>query len=114
MVSDGWHCSVGGSLPDLSLPPAPLLVVSQEDQQGWDQAPEAQGNNEQSWARDKFLGSQQRDKKIVEKIMVSVGVTMNIVKMLNPTILRPEIMVTLSRQCCRVPSADNEDNKKTW
>ena len=77
MVSDGWHCSGGGSLPDLSLPPAPLLVVSQEDQQGWDQAPEAQGNNEQSWARDKFLGSRQRDKKIVEKIMVSVVVTMN-------------------------------------
>ena len=37
--------------------------------------------------------------------------TTNIVKMVNPTTLRPENMVTLSRQCCRVPSSDESISK---
>ena len=76
----------------------------------------------QSWARDNVLASRQRQRNNVieprgqekiRKILSSrrclhgVAKT-NIVKMQNPRTLRPENMVTFSRQFCRVPSSENQ------
>ena len=84
-------------------------------------------NPRQSLARGNFLALRQRQRdnviepqgqekirKILRSRCLARVATTNIVKMENPTTLRPDNMVTLSRQCCRVPSSANLASVSLW
>ena len=65
--------------------------------------------SEYSWARDNCFASRQRNRASVTSTNKKNGVvSANIGILQESTIFWPENIVTLSRQCCLVPSSDSE------